>query len=215
MLRWLLPLLLVALVAGGAGWLLTRDDGADGRTSRALSARPPAVAVTRDCRTHIEGRLPPADPSADLTVGPVRFRGFRATSRFAIRDRGRGFFEIRNREYHGLKFIAEVRAGADVVLAIAPENRDMAGLLYDRDVRYGRFGIPFEEGERAVRFRACSADHPASSLLYGRRTIGAWTQFNGGFILTKAQCLRLDVYVRGGTARRYAEPFGRRGDCSV
>jgi len=217
MLRWPLPLAAVTIVAAAAVWVLASTDQRERPTVARPSAKAPRPDVTRDCRTHIEGRLPPAERRRDLIVGPVRFRGFRETSRFAARERGRGFFEHRNGEYGALKFVTEVRAGADVVVAIAPVSRHGARLLYARDIKYGRFGIPFEEGERAVRFRACAADHPAfAPRFYRRRTVGPWTQFNGGFLLTGPQCLRLDVYERGRAARRFAEPFGRaRAGCRV
>ena len=170
----------------------------------------PTVDATRDCASHIEGRLPPARARNDLIVGPVVFRGFRATSRFAAREGGRGFYEIRDGQYHTLKFVTEAKAGVDVIVAIAPESEKRAAMLYELDgVEYGRYGVPFEQGEQAVRFRGCPADHPAGSpRFYGRRTVGPFTQFNGGFMFTGPQCLKLDLYVEGRPARRYTEPFG-------
>lgn len=198
-------------------WLLVGDGENESRTAGSPSETAPQPDASRDCRSHIEGRLPSVDAHHDLILGPVRFRGFRATSRFAARERGRGFFEIRNGEYHGLKFVTEVRAGTDVTVAIAPQSRKRAGMLYGGDIDYGRFGIPFDEGEQAVRFRACPANRRAfSPRHYRRRTVGPWTQFNGGFILTERQCLRLDVYVPGRPRQRFSEPFGRpRSGCGA
>ena len=187
-----LPVLLVAVAAC--------DD-----EERSEPPRPPSADATRDCRTHIEGKLPPASPSQDFFAGPVRFRGFHPTSRFAARE-GNAYFRRRDGGYGGLKFVTEVRASTDVVVAIAPKNRKAAGMLYGLDeVEHGEFGIPFDEGEQAVRFKACPTE---KRRFGGRARIGPWTQFNGGFILTRPQCVRLDVYVRGRPPRRYAAPFG-------
>ena len=212
--RAALALVPAVIVAAVVVWILAH--GEDDQGGGGLGREPPVADASRDCPTHIEGRLPPADSHKDLTVGPVRFRGFRRTSRDALTGRPGDYFEIRHGEYHGLKFITEVRAGTDVTVAIAPPSRDRARLLYDLHFKYGRYGIPFDQGERAVRFRACAADHAAfSPRFYGRRTVGPWTQFNGGFLFARPQCLRLDVYVRGKEGRRFVEPFGgSRASCA-
>ena len=210
MLWWVLPMALAIVVSGAVTWGEATGEDRLRRPVGSPSAEPPRPDVLRGCRTHVEGRPPPADRRKDLIIGPVRFRGFRFYSRRAARGPRSDWFEIRNREYHSLKMVTEVRAGTDVIVAIAPANRDSAGLLFDRNVRYGRWGIPWSEAEQVVRFRACAADRPASSpRFYRRRTVGPWTQFNGGLMFTGPQCLRLDVYVRGRATRRYVEPFAR------
>jgi hypothetical protein len=207
--RRVLVIALIAVLGGGAIWLLGRGDGAARVSAAAPSGDAPRPDAVRDCRTHIEGRLPPVGRRKDLVVGPVRFRGFRAYSRFLAGEPRRDF-EIRDGEYQTTKFVTEVRAGVDVIVAIAPQSKRRAGLLYDLDLEYGRYGVPFGESQRAVRFRGCRANHPAGSpRFYRRRTIGPWTQFNGGFLFTRPQCLRLDVYVRGRAPRRFTEPFAR------
>jgi hypothetical protein len=213
--RRALVIALIAVLGAGVVWLLGRSDEDAVVSAAPPSGDPPRPNAVRTCRTHIEGRLPPFNPRTDLQVGPVRFFGFRAMSRRATRGKPGDWYEIRDRQYHILKTVTEVRAGADVTVVIAPRSRASAGLLFDRNVKYGRWGIPYGERERAVRFRACAADHPASSPRFiRRRTIGPWTQFNGGWMFTRAQCLTLDVYVHGREPRRYVEPFGRaRRDC--
>jgi hypothetical protein len=156
--RRLLPLALIAFAWSAEG--AARDKW-------------PRAEAVRDCRTHVEGRLPRSDPRLDLRVGPVRFRGFRAYSRRAARGRPVDWFEIRDRQYHSLKMVTEVRAGTDVTVAIGRESRRTAGLLYKLDVPYGEYGIPFGSSQRS------------------------------------AQCLRLQVHVRGERKRRFVEPFGR------
>jgi hypothetical protein len=59
------------------------------------------------------------------------------------------------------------------------------------------------------RLLAVAGRRAFSPRLYGRPTVGPWTHFKGGFLFTEPQCLRLDVYERGGAVHRYAEPFGR------
>ena len=181
-----------------------------GEEERTAPPTPPSADATRDCATHIEGRLPPADPSEDFYAGPVRFPRLLTPPVASPAARAGAYFRRRNGEYGGLKFVTEVRANTDVTVAIAPANRKTAGMLYGLDeIDYGRFGIPFDEGEQVVRFKSCPADKRSfAPRFYRRRTVGPWTQFNGGFILTRPQCVRLDVYVRGRPARRYAAPFG-------
>lgn len=217
MLGRLLALTLLAIIAGAGIWFAAGgDDGARATRASPLDA-PPRPDTVRDCRTHVEGRLPPIDRRTDLVVGPVRFRGFRAYSRRAARGRPGDWFEIRDDEYHSLKVVTEVRAGVDVIVAIAPANRRLAGMLYKLDVAYGRYGVPFRAAQQTVRFRACRARRPAEHpRFYRRATVGPWTQFNGGFLFTRPQCLRLDVYVRGREPRRFTEPFARsRKGCST
>jgi hypothetical protein len=208
--RLLAVVALIAVLGGGAIWLQGRGDGEARGSSASPSRDRPRPEAFRGCRTHIEGRLPPADRRKDFIAGPVRFRGFRAYSRFAAREPRRDFFEIPGGHYRGLKFVTEVRAGADVTVAIGPASRDSAGLLFDLNGRSGPSGIRLRWSQRAVRFRACPADRSASNpRFYRRATVGPWTQFNGGFLFTRPQCLRLDVYVRGRAPRRFVEPFAR------
>lgn len=198
--RWLSPLALIVIVIVVGG---TATAGSPVR-------KPPRAEAVRDCRTHVEGRLPRADRRKDFLAGPVRFRGFRAYSRFAARRPRRVLFEIPGGHYRGIKFVTEVRAGVDVTVAIGPPSRDSAGLLFDLNGKSGPSGIRLRWSDRAVRFRGCPEDRPASNpRFYRRATVGPWTQFNGGFLFTGPQCLVIDVYVRGRAPRRFVEPFAR------
>jgi hypothetical protein len=100
MLRRALPLALAMVAAGAVIWGEATGDDRPSRPVGAPSGKSPRADAVRGCRTHVEGRLPRADRRKDFIAGPVRFRGFRAYSRFAAREPRGDFFEIRNGEYH-------------------------------------------------------------------------------------------------------------------
>ncbi len=166
----------------------------------------------RDCASRIEGRRLPPLPRNDLITGPIVFHGLREYSRIATRDPSEAF-ETKNGEYKPLKIITDVRADTVVTVAIAPADRKRATLFYSDFPRGQRaLGFRLEEGQAVVRFESCP---PSKRRFSGRGIVGPRTQFNGGFLFTESQCLRLDVYDQTRrTARRYIEPYGRaRSDC--
>jgi hypothetical protein len=187
----------VVLVAdGGGGSLVVKRGG---------GSKPVAV---RSCATRIEGgRLRP-NPRNDFVAGPVIFYGLRDASRAAVRDPSHAF-QSKKREYPPVKIIAEVRATAVVTVSIARSDRGRARLVYRVPFPGGRraVGLRLEEGQVAVRFEGCP---PSQGRYSTPGSVGARTQFGGGFLFTEPQCLRLDVYdTTEKRRRRYVEPYGR------
>jgi hypothetical protein len=213
--KCVIALLALTLVAAATAVALAGDSGRSGEPSaglRSAAARSdrgvPGPGAVRDCASRVEGRRLRAVRRHDLIAGPVVFHGFRQYSRIARRNPSEAF-RSRNGEYRPLKMVTDVRAGAVVTVAIAPADRQRAALFYRTPFPAGRraFGFRLDEGQAVVRFESCSANQPRFS---GRGVVGGRTQFNGGFVFTEPQCLRLDFYYRSRTRPvRYVEPFGR------
>lgn len=146
-------------------------------------------------------------PRDDVVTGPIIFYGLRQLNRVAIRDPSQAF-KTKNGEYAPIKTVTEVRADTVATVAIAPEDRARATLFYRLPFPGGRraLGFRLNEGQAVVRFMSC----PATERRYSRRgVVGPRTQFNGGFLFTKPQCLRLDVYDETrGTRRRHFVAYG-------
>jgi hypothetical protein len=75
---------------------------------------------------------------------------------------------------------------------VSDSERSYAALLYNPAAWNDRNAYRIEDGESAVRFRACKK---------GETPVGgppnAMTQFNGSFVIADARCLPLEVLVRG------------------
>ncbi|HEV2060508.1 MAG TPA: hypothetical protein VGR11_14220 [Solirubrobacteraceae bacterium] len=141
-----------------------------------------------------------------MIAGPIIFYGLKERNRVAARDPSEAFKSI-NREYMPIKTVTEVRADTVVTVAVAPEDRRRAALLYRFPSGNRSLGFRLDEGQTMVRFESCPEDKRRFS---GPGVVGPRTQFNGGFLFTEPQCLRLDVYNQTrGTARRHVVPYGR------
>jgi hypothetical protein len=144
---------------------------------------------TRDCRSRIEsGRGPLSFPSQGAVVaGPVAFSGLQRVARSLGRrgDDGRYF----------VKAGATVRSGRPVTISVPARFGDRIGLAYART----------PEPVAAVRFEPCPPATRAFSYV-GR--VGTVTGFNGGFVLTKPGCYRIEVRVEGARTHAVRVPFG-------
>jgi hypothetical protein len=97
-----------------------------------------------------------------------------------------------------------------VATVVVPEaERRNAGLLFDPAVWNDRNAYRIEDGDSAVRFKACKKGE--------RGPVGgpsnAMTQFNGGFVVAGARCLPLDVLVPSRETIRVSLSFGA-GRCT-
>ena len=211
-----------AVALAAAVLIVVADDGGSGenpgdsRSATGTSSRSPGVPKSegvRDCASRVESRLLTPRPRDDLVAGPITFYGLRELNRVATRHPSEAF-ETKNDEYRPLKTITEVRADTVVTVAIAPADRKRATLFYRQPFPSGRraLGFRLDEGQAVIRFESCPANRRRFS---GRGVVGPRTQFNGGFLFTEAQCVRLDVYDQtNGTTHRYVEPYGRqRSSC--
>lgn len=159
-------------------------------------ARPPGPrSHTRPCTSSVSGDQGSGWKENSVISGPLAFvnvRPYESVSPKSFRRRGNG--------YRSTKALVAVRNGAAVTVTVPDSHRRRGAMLYDRE-RFGRRGYALADGHLTVSFLACS-DHD-------ERTSGGWTQFNGGFVLTRAQCLPLEVRVPGRAAvRRAVLSFG-------
>jgi hypothetical protein len=200
--RPFIVLLAAAILGAFAAVLILIIDGGSSQevgTARTLRPTPapasrtaPKPEAIRDCASRIEGRRLTPMPSRDVVVGPIIFYGLRELSRVAMRDPSHAF-RTKNGEHMPIKTITEVRADTVATVAIAPQDRARARLFYRLPFPSGRraLGFRLDEGQAVMRFISC----PARKRRYsGRGVVGPRTQFNGGFLFTEPQCLRLDVY---------------------
>jgi hypothetical protein len=164
------------------------------------SSSPPALV--RSCDTRVEGGAPPtrfAGPT-DVVAGPIAFTGLAR-----VADPG-AFRRSRMHGVYVVKAAARVRAGQVVTLVVPPGYRTRASLSYSRSRLRS-----VSDGVSAVRFEACPSNEPAFSY---RGTVGAWTGFNGGFLVSRPLCLPVEVWVEGRqTPLRKLLSFGK-GRCS-
>src|SRR3954453_23291984 len=191
----------VLLVDGGGGSPVVHGGSGAFVLHRASGSQPVAV---RSCASHIAGERLHADPRDDLVARPVTFHGLRAASRAAARAPSHAF-QSKNGEYRPLKVIADVEANALATVSIAPPDRGRARLVYRLPFPGGRRarGLRLAEGQVAVRFEGCP---PSQGRFSSPGSVESRTQFSGGFLFSKPQCLRIDVYDRiGRTRRRYTE----------
>jgi hypothetical protein len=155
--------------------------------------RPPPL---RTCASRAEGNGPPASASrpGDVVLGPVALAGL---GRVAGRA---GLEHYRSGRRYLIKAGAVVLAGARATLVVGRQARRWAALTYaTRRLR------SVGDGHAAVRFRACRHDEPAFSYT---GPVGLATGFAGGFILSRAGCVPLEVRVAGRRAYRARVPFG-------
>jgi hypothetical protein len=181
--------------------VLGRDGG--GGEPVSSSAGFPSPQFARNCAESIEGGFLRPDSRFDVVVGPLTFHGLREAS-----DLPRDSFAPRRGRYLAIKTVTSVRNDQRVVIAIKGSDRSSASLLYDNarfreDGRYLR-----SDGVSTVRLTACSRREPASD--------SRATQFNGGFVVTRASCVRVLVFVNGEhRPREVSIPFGvAKGRCS-
>ena len=158
--------------------------------------------VTRDCACWVEGgRLKP-NPATDIRVGPITFYGLRTAA-----DRPPSeFTTTANGISDAWKTVTEVTASTRATLVVPRAERDRLALIYGDFISGRHHGYRLSDGTSAVRFEACPAEEARFS---GRGTVGARTQFNGGFIVGKSGCYDVAVGVGGNEhAFRGAIGFG-------
>jgi hypothetical protein len=148
-----------------------------------------ADVPTRDCRSRIESSHGPLRfaASGGVVAGPVAFSGLqRAAASLGRRgDDGRWF----------VKAALTIRAGRPVTISAPARVGDRIGLSYART----------PEPVPSVRFEPCP---PGTRAFAYAGRVGAVTGFNGGFVLTRAGCYRLEVRVAGGRTHAVRIPFG-------
>ena len=153
-----------------------------------------AVVAVRDCSSSGEHGLTRAAYVASLHVGPLWLGGL--ADRRAIASRA----TETNGRFPAFESVAVLKAGSTATITIPAAERSTVGLLYDK-AKFRDDGLYLVSSlEPSVRFTACR------SLSFN----GGVSQFDGGLVVTRAQCVELDFQIDGdpGTIRRYI-PFGR------
>jgi hypothetical protein len=168
----------------------------------------PRSLFVRTCETSAYGKLDARGWKTHSTfAGPLvfyyadQFAG-QPASDFAPRPGGSGY-------YAGQKLLVLVRRGAVATVVVPEAERRNAGLLFDPAVWNDRNAYKVEDGDAAVRFRACKKGE--SSPVGGPPN--AMTQFNGGFVVAGARCLPLEILTPGQGAIRVSLSFGA-GRCA-
>jgi hypothetical protein len=143
----------------------------------------------RDCRSRIESGQGPLGFSArgGVVVGPVAFSGLQRVAASLGRRGPDGRYFV--------KSAVTIRAGRTVTLSIPARFGERIGLAYART----------PEPVASVRFEPCP---PATRAFSYEGRVGAVTGFNGGFVLTRPGCFRVEVRVDGGRTHAARIPFG-------
>jgi hypothetical protein len=163
----------------------------------------PRSLFARTCETSAYGKLDSPEWKTHSTfAGPLVFYyadqfAEEPASEFAPRPGGSEY-------YAGQKLLVLVRRGAVATVIVPEAERRNAGLLFDPAVWNDRNAYKVEDGDAAVRFRACKKGE--SSPVGGPPN--AMTQFNGGFVVAGARCLPLEVLTPGQGAIRVSLSFG-------
>ena len=166
----------------------------------ATAGEPPV----RSCSERAEIGRPVSGPGRDdVRVGPVFFA---AAKQHADRPAA-AFRPPRGESHMHLKVALIARASARVTLVIPREHRSVAGLAYAGG-EPPRAPFTVANGGAATRIRACRRDQRAFSY---SGTVGRWTAFPGGFLLTGPGCVPVEVRERGRVYRKTLS-FGA-GDC--
>ncbi len=156
----------------------------------AAAADPPV----RPCSTRAEIGRPVDGPDRDdVRAGPIFFAGAKR-----LADLPAAAFRPRTGETHAfIKLAVIARARTRVTVVIPRPHRSVAGLAYRRDDP-PRAPFTVANGGAAMRFRACRRAQPAFSY---SGTVGSWTVFTGGFLLTDPACVPVEVRERGRVHR--------------
>ena len=158
-----------------------------------------AALPERTCQTRIEGPRPGlVTRPSDLVTPNLVFHGIRQWATKPIRG-------VRGGDAVAKSGIS-VRAGAPVVLRIAPADRDVAALDYIMST-WKRKRRTIADGFPAIRVRPCPPDQPRFS---DEGAVGKWTSYSGGFLLRRAACITISIERSGHPTLHRRIGFGRR-----
>jgi hypothetical protein len=148
----------------------------NGSTTRPARNAPmvDAEGFVRTCESAVFG-----DPNLRnaLTVGPLILVGVREAATTSTRT-----FQERHGRYQAIKILAVVRGSDDVTVSVPVTWREHVALLYDPAAEANRYGFRLSQGHSEVTFEACP---------------GTDAQYNGGFLATRPDCVRLIVELQG------------------
>jgi hypothetical protein len=194
-LRWL-ALLALAVLPSLASAACTSSDSENTGTSApaatTTTTAAPRRGFVRTCEMSVYGTLDaPAWKKHSIVAGPLAFYYAdqfeeQPASAFAPIAGQSGY-------YPGQKLLILVRRDADATVVVPESERRYAGLLYNPADWNDRNAYRIEDGETAVRFKACKKGERAPV----GGPLNAMTQFNGGVVVAGVRCVPLEVLVRG------------------
>jgi hypothetical protein len=176
-----------------AGVLIVGCEG--GSSRRAAAAASPAVTV-RTCSMVGFGGLAPDWRRRALIFGPLALASLRDYTAERPGPPGRI-----GKLYGAYEIIAIVNAGATPVLSLPRSEWRTVGLLYDPSKFRNDGAYRIQDLARVVRFCACK------SPSFNRGV----SQFDGGFVVTHAQCVHFLVSIPHG--RAYQGEFPAAAPC--
>jgi hypothetical protein len=149
-------------------------------------------AFVRTCEMSVYGTLDdPAWEKHSIMAGPLVFY---SADQYAQQPASLFAPIVGNDGYYpGQKLLVLIRRGAVATVVLPESERRYAGLLYNPAAWNDRNAYRIEDGQTAVRFKACKKGETAPV----GGPLNAMTQFNGGFVVAGARCLPLEVLVRG------------------
>ena len=175
-------MLIVGVLVAGCGGSTARRTAAVSTPAGGL----PSVAV-RTCSMVGSGGLAADYRQLALIYGPLALGNLRTiTGREPLPPRAAG------RRYGALEAIAIVTAGQEPVLSLPRSEWATVGLIYDPNKFREDGAYRIGDLDQVVRFTACrspSFNHGVS-------------QFDGGFVITRKQCVHFLVTVPGGATCR-------------
>jgi hypothetical protein len=139
------------------------------RVAQPTSDSDPPTFVRR-CESAVVGD---ANLRNAVTIGPLTLVGVREA---AIAPPSA--FRERHGRFAAIKLLAIVRGADDVTVTVPPVWREHVALLYDPAVRANSYGFLFSVGDSRVTFESCP---------------GMEAQYNGGFLATRPDCVRLRI----------------------
>jgi len=185
---WFALLTLAVLVSLAPACTIGKDEKkATTTASAATSIKTPPNAFNRTCETSVYGTLDaPTWKKHSIIAGPLVFY---YADQFAHQAPSPG----RNGYYPGQKLLILVRRDAVATVVVPEPERGYVSLLYNPAAWNDRNAYTIEDGETAVRFKACKKGETAP----GGASLTAMTQFNGGFVVSGIRCVPLEVLTAG------------------
>ena len=166
-----------------------------GSSARPAAFRAPSIAV-RTCSKVGFGGLAGDWRRRAVTLGPLSFPNLR---QFTAQQQLPGTLDGR---YGAYEIVAVVSVGATPVLSVPRSEWATVGLLYNPDKFRNDGAYRIRDMDQVVRFSACKSQ----SFNHGV------SQFDGGFVVTRKQCVRFNVTLPSG--RIYHGEFPAAAPCT-
>jgi hypothetical protein len=154
--------------------------------------KPNGQLFERTCATSGTGGVTNVSRSDALSEGPVTLGGLRSLTPQSSKPVEQGG------RFGSIESIVIVAAGHDATLTVPASERTTVGLIYDgakfrADGAYDVSGLDW-----STRFVACA----------DKRFNGGVSQFDGGYVVTRQQCVLMKLKIDGASSRDFRFPAG-------